>query len=154
MKTRTIVLVLTSLCICVALGSAADLSVGTWKLNEAKSKINPGDAKNTTVVYEAVGDSFKVTIDGVDGKGNPTHSGWTGKFDGKDYPAVGDPKTDTRALTKVDEHTLMLTNKKDGKVTSTGKIVFAADGKSRILTAWGTDASGKKVEDVFFYDKQ
>ena len=69
----------------VALASD-DPSMGTWKLNEAKSKIGAGAAKNNTVVYTAAGDSVKVTVDGVDGTGKATHSEWTGKFDGKDYP--------------------------------------------------------------------
>jgi hypothetical protein len=34
-------------------------------------------------------------------------------------------------------------NKKGGKVTLSGKIVVAADGKSRTVTVSGTDASGK-----------
>jgi len=36
-------------------------------------------------VYEAAGDSVKVTVAGIDGDGKPTHNEWTGKFDGKDY---------------------------------------------------------------------
>jgi len=40
--------------------------MGTWKLNEAKSKLAPGVPKNTTVVYEAAGDNVKVTVDGTD----------------------------------------------------------------------------------------
>jgi ribosomal protein L21E len=59
--------------------------MGTWKLNEAKSKIGAGSPKNTTVVYEATGDDVKVTVDGTDGDGKPVHSEWTGKYDGKDY---------------------------------------------------------------------
>ena len=58
--------------------------MGAWKLNEAKSKISPGAVKNTTVVYEVVGDSMKVTVDGVDAQAKPMHNEWTGKFDGKD----------------------------------------------------------------------
>jgi hypothetical protein len=58
----------------------------------------------------------------VDGQGKPTHSEWTGKFDGKDYPVTGDPTSDARAYKQVDDHTLGLTVKKDGKVTITGKI--------------------------------
>ena len=48
--------------------------MGTWKLNEAKSKLAPGGTKNTVVVYEAEGDNVKVTLEGVDSAGNPTHS--------------------------------------------------------------------------------
>jgi hypothetical protein len=31
---------------------------------------------------------------------------WTGKFDGKDDPVTGDPNSDTRSLTKIDDRTL------------------------------------------------
>jgi hypothetical protein len=129
-------------------------SMGTWKLNEAKSKLTVGFPKNITVTYEAAGDSIKATVDGVDPQGKPTHSVWVGKFDGKDYPVTGDPTSDTRALKQIDAHNLELTNKKAGKVTITGKIVIAADGKSRTLTASGTDSMGMKVEGMSFYDKQ
>ncbi len=132
---------------------AQNPNLGTWKLNEAKSKMVAGFPKNTMVVYEADGDSFKCTIDGVDAQGKPTHSVWVGKFDGKDYPVTGDPTADTRALKQIDAHTIELSSKKDGKVTNAGKIVLAADGKSRVLTVSVTDPMGMKVDGSFFYDK-
>ena len=133
---------------------AQNPNMGTWKLNEAKSKMAAGFPKNTTVVYEADGDKIKGTVDGVDAQGKPTHSVWIGKFDGKDYPVTGDSTSDTRAIKQIDTHTLDLTSKKAGKVTLTGKVVVAADGKSRTLTLSGTDSMGMKVDGMFFYDKQ
>jgi len=134
--------------------AAANPNLGTWKLNEAKSKLGAGMPKNLTVVYEAAGDNIKGTIDGVDGMGKPTHNEWTGKFDGKDYPVTGDPTSDTRAIKKIDDHNYELTVKKGGKVTLTGKAVISADGKTRTVTVGGTDAAGKKVEGTSVYDKQ
>jgi hypothetical protein len=133
---------------------AANPNMGTWKLNEAKSKIPAGASKNLVVKYEAAGDSIKATVDGVDGQGKPTHNEWTGKFDGKDYPVTGDPTSDTRSVKQIDDRTLELTVKKGGKVTITGKIVLAADGKSRTLTASGMDSMGMKIESTSVYDKQ
>jgi hypothetical protein len=153
MKTRTIVLTLALSFVAVALGFASP-NMGTWKLNEAKSKFPPKAPKNTTVVYEAAGDNVKVTVDGVDGEGKPTHNEWTGKFDGKDYPLTGDRTSNTRSYTKIDDRTTELTNKKDGKVTTTGRIVISADGKSRTVTVSGTDPSGNPVEFTAVYDKQ
>ena len=136
---------------CVA---ADDANMGTWKLNEAKSKFSPGAPKNTTVVYEAAGDSVKVTVDGVDADGKPSHNEWTGKFDGKDYPLTGDPAADSRSYKKIDARTMELANKKGGKTVVTGKITVSADGKSRTVAVSGTDASGKKVTSTAVYDKQ
>ena len=101
-----------------------------------------------------VGDQVKVVIDGTDKDGKPTHNEWTGKFDGKDYAVTGDPKSDMRAYKKTDDHTLAFTVKKDGKTTATGRIVVAADGKSRMVTAKGADEEGKNPKDKAAYDKQ
>ena len=154
MKTKTIVLTLAVCFVAVAMSFASDPNMGTWKLNEAKSKIPAGAPKNHTVVYAAAGDSVKVTVDGLSGDGKPTHNEWTGKFDGKDYSLVGDSGADMRSYKKMDDHTMELTNKKGGKATTTGKIVVSADGKSRTVTVSGTDAMGMKVEYTAVYDKQ
>jgi hypothetical protein len=154
MKTKTILASLVVFLAGFALCFAADLYMGTWKLNEAKSKLSPGTVKNNTVLYEAAGDNVKVTIDGVDGEGKPTHNEWTGKFDGKDYPVTGDPNSDSRAYKKVDDHTMAVTVKKGGKVTVTGRTVVAADGKSRTVTTSGTDPKGNKFANVAVFDKQ
>ncbi len=154
MKTKTIGLTVALCFIAVAVGFASDVHIGTWKLNEAKSKLAPGALKNNTVTYEIMGDKVKATLDGTDGAGKPTHNEWTGKFDGKDYPVTGDPLSDSRSYKKVDDHTLDVTVKKDGKITITGRIVISADGKSRTLTTSSTDAAGKKTKSIAEYDKQ
>jgi hypothetical protein len=133
---------------------ADDPQMGTWKLNEAKSKFSPGATKNHTVVYEPAGDSVKVIVDGTDGAGNPTHSEWTGKFDGKYYPVTGDLTSDERSYRKVGARTLTLTARKDGKVTLTGRIVVSANGRTRTVTTSGTDSSGKRISNRAVYDKQ
>jgi hypothetical protein len=155
MKTTRIVLMTALRVFASAVSSAAENpNMGTWKLNEAKSKFPPGATKNTTVVYEALGDSVKVTTDGTNGDGKTVHTEWTGKFDGKDHHVTGSADTDSREYTQVNAHTTTFANKKDGKVTLNGKIVVAADGKSRVVTVSGTDASGKKVSSTAVYDKQ
>lgn len=154
MRARATVLTLALCLLGVAVCVAADAFVGTWKLNEAKSKLSPGVPKNTTVVYEAAGDSVKITVEGTDSDGKATHSEWTGKFDNKDYPVTGDATADVRSYKKVDEHTLTFANKKDGKVTLTGRIVISADGKTRTVNVTATDSKGNKASGTAVYDKQ
>lgn len=155
MKVRSLLLITFALCFAgAALGFAQSPQMGTWKLNEAKSKIPAGVTKNTKVVYAADGDNVKVTTDGTDGSGKPQHTEWTGKFDDKDYPLTGDSMSDTRSYKKIDDHTLELANKKGGKVTASGRIVVAPDGKSRTVHLTGTDSAGKKISETAVYDKQ
>ncbi len=153
MKTRTIGLTLAFCFLGAAACWAADPQMGTWKLNESKSKITPGTLKNTQVVYSSMFGQVKIKADGIDGNGKPSHTGWSGKFDGKDYPVTGDPNSDARSYTKVNERTLTTTNKKNGKVTVTGQIVISADGKSRTVTLSGTTPKGKKFKNTAVYDK-
>ena len=153
MKTRSIVLAIV-VCFVGSLSFAQNPHMGTWKLNEAKSKIPAGMMKNTTVTYAEEGDNVKVTTDGTSGDGSALQTEWTGKFDGKDYPLTGDPNADTRSYTKVNDHTLTLENKKSGSVTTSGRIVVSADGKTRTLTASGKNAAGKKVTSKALYDRQ
>ena len=154
MNARTIVLTLVACFVGLTLCFAQDANMGTWKLNEAKSKPSPGAPKNTMVVYEAAGDNVKVTVDGIDRDGKPTHNEWTGKFDGKNYPVTGDPNSEVRSYTRIDDRTLEFTAKKGSKVTTSGRVVVSTDGKSRTVTASGTDPTGKKFQVTAVYDKQ
>jgi hypothetical protein len=148
---------LLTLAVCFAAGTVCfagdNPQMGTWKLNEAKSKMDPNGPKNNTVVYSEAGDQMKITVDGMDASGKAIHTEWTGMFDGKDYPVTGNPGEDTRAYKKVDERTLEFTSKKDGKVVTTGKVVVATDGKKRTVKSSGTNADGKKFENKAVYDK-
>lgn len=154
MKARTIAWTFVMCLVGLTFAFADNPQLGTWKLNETKSKLPPGMPKNSTVVYEAAGDQVKITIDGVDAKGSPTHSEWTGKFDGKEYPVSGDVTSDMRSYKKINDHTLEFVAKKGEKTTLSGKITVTADGKTRSVTATGTGPDGKKVAGTVVYDKQ
>ena len=153
MKSRNVLATLVGFLAALAL-YAADPQMGTWKLNESKSKLAPSGAKNSTVVYSADGDNVKVTIDGVDWDGKTFHSEWVGKYDGKDYPVKGDPLGDSRAYTKVNDNTLSYTGKKGKQTIFTGQSVVSPDGKTRTVTSTATDAQGKTYTTTAVYDKQ
>lgn len=134
---------------------AAKNMVGTWKLELAKSKYSPGPTpKSQVATLEAAEGGMKVVSDRVEADGKTTHFEWTAKFDGKDYPVKGDPGRDAVSVKKVDDYTLDITNKKGGKATTTIHAVYAKDGKSRTETVTGTDAEGKKIENVTQWTKQ
>ena len=158
MKTRTTLASLVVFLAGVVYGLAqtdASAYMGTWKLNDGKSKIAPGAGKNTMVTYTAAGDNMvKVVTDGVDKDGKPAHTEWTGKFDSKDYPVTGDANQTTRSYTKVNAHTVKFNIKNGDKVALSGTIAVAADGKTRTVTASGMSASGKKISYTAVYDKQ
>ena len=136
-------------------GTAFAQAVGTWKLNLAKSKYQPGQApKSITLVYEAAGAGMKVPVDSVPADGPAIHYPVTANYDGKDVPVVGNPNADMVARTRVNATTTKLVNKKDGKILSTATLVVSPDGKALTITTTGKDAKGQTIDSVAVYDKQ
>ena len=154
MKTKILGLILAFCFLAGTACFAADPQMGTWKLNEAKSKVTPGTTKFNTVTFKTMFGNTKVTADGTDASGKPIHVEWSGKFDGKDYAVTGDPSGNTRSYRKVDDRTLEVTVKKNGKVIVTARTIVSSDGKSRTATISGTTPKGKKFKNVAVYDKQ
>ena len=157
---KRVVVVLVSLAALLAASPNArtqstDPWMGTWKVNLAKSTYKPGPKPTVagTVKMEPMAGGFKTTIDATNPQGQPTHTETVGKFDGKDNPVKGDPNRDTAALNKIDDYTIEIVNKKDGKVTTRARAVFSRDGKTRTQTTQGTNTQGMKVNNTIVYEK-
>ena len=150
-KTRFAVVVLSL--VMSATCFAANAHIGTWKLNEAKSKMPAGMGKNSTVVYSEEGNNIKVTVDGTGTDGKPTHGVWVGKFDGKAYPTKGNLPYSAIGYRVINDHTNYIQALKDGKVMWSGRITVSKDGKSRTVNIHGTDAKGKKFSGKAVYNK-
>ena len=146
--------------IVIALGTGAQAQapkalIGTWKLNVAKSRFNPGPApKAMTIVYSAAGEGVKIVADITPAEGAAQHWEMGGKYDGKENPVTGNPAADTVSFKKTDDRTGDSTFKKDGKVTATNHRVLSADGKTLTITSKGVTADGKPRSDVQVFDKQ
>ncbi len=111
-----------------------DPLVGTWKVNVVKSKWDPPSAAMKTLVtkHESVPpDGVKMTLDGVNGRGEPIHLEYTYKLNGTDFPYSANT---TRAYTRIDDGSYEYVEKVDGKVTRTSKVVRSADGKTATQT--------------------
>lgn len=134
-----------------------DPNIGTWKLNVAKSKFNPGPGpQSQTRTVQAQGAGVKVTMEGTAGDGSRIAYSYTANYDGKDNPITGTGQAngaDTIAL-KGNGHTFEATTKKGAKVLTTNKNVVSKDGKVLTITAKGANASGQPVSNVIVYDKQ
>jgi hypothetical protein len=130
--------------------------VGTWKLNLEKSKFNPGPPqKSQTVIFEAVGQGLRATVDIMDAQGTPrklTFGPWF--YDGKSYPITGSPAYDAATYKQVNNSTAESTRTKAGKVVQTTTGVTSSDGKTYTLTTTGVDEKGQQINNVFVYDKQ
>ena len=133
----------------------SDPAIGTWKLNTAKSRYDPGPMpKSNTIAITAAGSGYHVVAKGEDAKGQPTGIDYTATFDGKDSPVKGAPAYDTTSLKRVDANTTEQIRKKEGKMVQTATRKISADGKTMTVTTRGKDESGRTLNTVAVYDKQ
>ena len=137
---------------------AADNSVGTWKLNLAKSKYSPGPlpVKSLNATREADGDGVKVTTTGERADGSAINATYTAKFDGSPASVSGQGAPyDTISLKQVNANTFTYETKNSAnKYHASGRLTVSADGKTLTTKAKGTDAEGKPISVTLVYDKQ
>jgi hypothetical protein len=116
--------------------------VGTWKLDVAKSKFNPGPApQSSTRTWDASG---MVMVNGINAAGKETSYGYTIKDDGKEYATMGAiPNTaDKISAKKVDAKTYEAVFTKAGKQVETTSFKLSNGGKTLTIHAKGTSPAG------------
>lgn len=133
------------------------LFVGTWKVDVAQSRYQPGPGpKSETLRFERVGAAFKVSLDGVNEQG-PYHSEATGKFDGVDVPVVAVPARQaafTYAFRRIDDHSWDIVIKVNGERRILVHNVVSDDGTSMKGVSTAATSQGQVASQVVIYQKQ
>jgi hypothetical protein len=135
----------------------ADNTVGTWKLDVAKSKYTPAPMpiKSLTITREASDGGVKQTTNGERADGTAISASYTAKYDGKDVQVAGNSQYDTIAIKQVNANTLTDERKKaGGPYKANGRTVVSNGGKTMTTTTKGTNADGKEFTQVLVFDKQ
>lgn len=134
---------------------APDPRIGSWKLDVAKSKYDPGPApKSGMLKIEAFEQGEKLTSEAVNADGTRTVVQYSANYDGKDYKLTGSPTGDTVSLKRIDSHTTERTDKMGGKTVMSIRRAVSKDGKTFTSTSKGTNAQGQTVNNVATYVKQ
>jgi hypothetical protein len=127
--------------------------VGTWKLNVASSKYDPGPApQSQTRTWDAEG---MVMVNGVNAAGKPMSYGYPIKGDGKEYPTMGAVPNTADMLTtkKIDASTFEANFTKAGKHVETATFKVSNGGKTMTINAKGATDAGA-FNNVLVWDKQ
>jgi hypothetical protein len=133
------------------------LFVGSWKVDVAKSRYQPGPAPKSEILrFEPVGEGFKVSLDGVNEQG-PYHSEGTGKFDGIDVPVVATPlrkASFTYAFSRIDDHAWDIVIKVNGERRILVHNVVSDDGTTMRGVSTAVTNQGQITSQVVIYEKQ
>jgi hypothetical protein len=147
----------------LATGAAAqskdDPSLGTWRLNVAKSTFTPGPPiKGDTRSYEVNDDGWLiVTTETIQPDGRHTGVRFAARFDGRAYPQIGRfaPTVTLITYEPVDKLTLKYTQRDaSGKIVSTNTRTVSADGKTMSIEQRSMDANGRPVVNVELFERR
>jgi len=134
---------------------AADASIGTWKLNVAKSTFRPGPPPvSETRVYKAQPTGVTTTVKTTWADKVSTTVEYPANYDGKDYPVDGSRDVDVVVLTRIDDFTSAATLKHFGKEIGVARRVVSPDGKTMTISYKGINTRGDQVDNVAVYDRQ
>jgi len=132
--------------------------VGTWKLNSAKSKFEPGPGpKSLTRTIVAEGSGAKYSFEGVGADGSSFAYSFSTKYDGTDSAITGAGApggADSIALKRVSSRKVEATLKKGGKEVGKSVAEVSKDGKVATVKTKGESADGKEFNNDTVYDKQ
>jgi len=128
---------------------------GTWELNLAKSKFDPGPPLKSQVrTLKTEGDMQTTTMKTVNDEGRTTNSKSSYRLDGKEYPITGSPDFDAVALKRVDDATVSGVVKHQGKVAMQTTRTLSKDGKVMTVTNTGTNSAGQPMKNVMVFDRK
>ena len=141
--------------------------LGTWKLNLEKSKFSPGEPPRSNVrQFVARPDGFIIsTISGISAQGIPTFTMSAARYDGKNYRLYnqvtlaelmmnGTKSQTTQSYKVIDDYTVEITNRENGKVTTVLTRTVSKDLKTMTLVTKGANAQGQPINNVEVFDKQ
>jgi len=135
--------------------TAADRVLGTWHLNIAKSKFNPGPPpESQTRTYELYRDGIRTTVRTVYAGGNTAFVQFVSDYSGDQVPISGSPDADMIALKSVGANTAEATLFHAARAIGTVQRVISADGQTMTITVELNNVQGVRVVNVQVFEKQ
>jgi len=139
---------------------AADAFVGTWKVDIAKSKLQPNEkgaaVKESVLVIGEKGADRESYIKTTYTDGSSTLAKWTVPRQGGIviFQQGGPAKGEMRVVTRISGDEDYWTHLRDGKQFAVGRYTVSKDGKTFRGMFKGTDAQGKPYEELSIGDRQ
>jgi hypothetical protein len=129
---------------------AADPVLGTWHLDVAKSRYDPGPPpKSQTRIYREEGGAVKAVVTTVYKNGNSETVYYPANYDGKEHPVEGSPDTDGILMKRIDDYTAESTLTHAGHTIGTARRTVSRDGQTMTITF-----KGSEVNNTAYYEKE
>jgi hypothetical protein len=138
----------------MAADAAADSSVGTWKLNVAKSTFGSGTSpKSETRTYSSSSMGTRVMIESEDASGKKSKTETLLTYDGQPQKVVGNADFDTVTTKRVDKYETTAELLKGGKVVGSLRRLVSSDGKTMSINQKVLKPDGSTETSMGVYER-
>lgn len=134
---------------------AANLTLGTYKLNTAKSSYTPAPnpVQDLTVTRELSSGGITQTTDGTLAGNVPFHASYTTKGDGAAVPVTGNAPFSTIAVKQVDANTTTDQRMNAGSsFRARGRTVFTHHDWTMTMTIKGINGAGREFTQILVFE--
>jgi hypothetical protein len=138
----------------MAADAAADSSVGTWKLNVAKSTFGSGTMpKSETRTYSSTSMGTHVVIEGEDASGTKSKTETLLTYDGQPQKVVGNADFDSVSTKRIDKYETTADLLKGGKVVGSLRRLVSKDGKTMTINQKVLKPDGSTETSLGYYER-
>jgi hypothetical protein len=138
----------------MAADAAADSSVGTWKLNVAKSTFGSGMIpKSETRTYSSTSMGTHVVIEGEDSTGKKSKTETLLTYNGQPQKVVGNADFDAVTTKRVDKYETTAELLKGGKVVGSLRRLVSGDGKTMSINQKVLKPDGSTETSMGVYER-
>ena len=131
---------------------ANDPFAGTWKLNAAKSKLQPPVPQSDTVRIEVDGKDLKIEQEGIDDKGAPFKLTVLGGFDDSVYGIAGSAHVDSVTFRRPSSRHISAEVRKSGAAIAW--LDAEVSGNSLRVNLSVVDAEGKEIKSLAILQRE
>jgi hypothetical protein len=131
---------------------ANDPFAGTWKLNVAKSKLQPPAPQSDTVRIEVDGKDLKIEQEGIDDKGAPFKLTVLGGFDDSVYGIAGSAHADSVTFRRPSSRRIQAEARKSGSAVAW--LDAEVSGNNLRVNVSVLDADGKEIKSLAILQRE
>jgi hypothetical protein len=131
---------------------ANDPFAGMWKLNVAKSKLQPPAPQSDTVRIEVDGKDLKIEQEGIDDKGAPFKLTVLGGFDDSVYGIAGSTHADSVTFRRPNSRRIQAEARKSGSAIAW--LDAEVSGNNLRVNVSVLDADGKEIKSLAILERE
>ena len=149
------IFLMTTLFIPARVFAVSDSFAGSWKMNLAKSKLDPDrHPASATMRFDPTPTGYRLTVEGVHEAGDKVSNTVELNLDGRDHLVPGEFPEMLKSASRPKPNLIEINARKGGQLVSRNTIEVSKDGKRLTSTIYTKEGKKMSVKSVGVFDRQ